>query len=75
MTRREKVSFLAGTHSTLYYATQRAVFEEMSARQSLFCVCGRLATGLHEDGCGRLQNKVVAETIRRLKYLFPKGTR
>lgn len=42
----------------------------MSDKQSMFCLCGRLATGLHENGCRKFQNKVTRETIKRLSHLL-----
>jgi hypothetical protein len=34
------------------------------------CLCGRLATGLHENGCRRFKNAVNSETVKRLKNLL-----
>lgn len=46
--------------------TRRVVFDEMSERQTMFCVCGKLATGLHEDHCVKFNRLVDKETTRRL---------
>ena len=43
---------------------------ELSEKQSVFCVCGRLATGMHERNCRRFQNTVTSETVKRLEHLL-----
>lgn len=48
------------------------VFDELSDKQTMFCCCGKLATGVHERNCAKFNNKVLAETIKRLSYLLPK---
>lgn len=70
MTRREKIEKLNEEHFTEFIRTRREVFNQMSDAQSLFCVCKRLATGLHENSCKRFQDKVTTETIKRLKHLL-----
>ena len=48
--------------------TRKEVEDEISNNQPFFCVCGRLATGLHESSCKKLQNKITRETLKRLKH-------
>lgn len=50
-----------------WYAARRQVEAELSDQQPIFCLCGRLATGLHESGCKRFQDKVTRETKKRIK--------
>lgn len=38
--------------------------------QPIFCVCGKLATGLHEANCRRFNKMVDKETCKRLEYLL-----
>lgn len=45
------------------------VFNEMSERQTMFCICGKLATGLHENHCVKFNRAVDKETARRLDKL------
>lgn len=49
-----------------YLVTRVKVFDELSYAQPMFCVCGRLATGLHERACRKFNNKVDNVTYRRL---------
>jgi hypothetical protein len=53
----EKLIFLKDNHFVLFYDTRRIVEKELSDKQSLFCCCGRLATGLHEAHCVKFQKK------------------
>jgi len=51
---------------------RRIVFDELSDQQTMFCVCGKLATGLHESNCRRFNSKVDAATVKKLKHLIIK---
>ena len=66
----EKLEFLQKNHLGLWLKTRQEVANEISDKQSMFCVCGRLATGFHEGGCRKLQNKITNETVKKLNYLF-----
>ena len=68
----EKLEYLKNTDFGLFIKTRQMVFNELSDQQTMFCCCGRLATGLHERNCTKFNNKVDAETIKRLSYLLPK---
>ena len=57
----------------LFVKTRQIVFDELSDQQTMFCCCGKLATGLHESNCTKFNNKVDAEVIKRLSHLLPKG--
>lgn len=72
MKHKEKYAFLVNEHRGEWLKTRKEVFDELSSKQSMFCCCGRLATGLHEDHCSKFRHKVDAETIKRLKHLIPK---
>lgn len=65
----EALELLQRDHLSVYTKTRIAVENELSDRQAMFCVCGRLATGFHEMNCRRFMNKVTAETVKRLKHL------
>ena len=67
----EKIRLLESNYSSQWYDTRRVVDNEMSDTQSLFCVCGRLATGLHERHCKRFNSKVNSETVKRLAHFLP----
>ena len=67
---REKLEILQTKHMGYWLKTRRQVLDELSDRQSMFCVCGRLATGLHENNCRKFNDKVTRETVNRLKHLL-----
>lgn len=66
----EKIRILEKEHWTEWYETRRKVDDELSEQQGMWCVCGRLATGLHERNCSRFRNKVNSETVKLLKHLL-----
>lgn len=66
----DKIRHLEEHHFSEWLDTRRAVENEFSSQQSMWCVCGRLATGLHERYCKRFNNKVNSETVKRLQHLI-----
>lgn len=68
--KKEKLAYLKDNHFNLFVDTREEVFNELSQQQTMFCCCGRLATGNHENNCSKFNNKVDAETIKRLKHLL-----
>lgn len=68
----EKLAYLKDVDFDLFLMTRQKVKTELSDRQTMFCCCGRLATGLHEDHCKKFNDKVDAEVIKRLEHLLPK---
>ena len=68
----EKLAYLKDADFGLFVKTRQMVFDELSDQQTMFCCCGKLATGMHESNCTKFNNRVVAETIKRLSYLLPK---
>ena len=66
----ENLTYLKDNHFNLFVDTREEVFNELSQQQTMFCCCGRLATGNHENNCSKFNNKVDAETINRLKHLL-----
>ena len=72
MKKYEKLEYLKNADFCLFIKTRKMVFDELSDQQTMFCCCGKLATGLHESNCTKFNNKVDAETIKRLNYLLPK---
>ena len=71
MNYKEKVLYIQDNHFAEWLTTRKLVGEEISAKQSMFCVCKRLATGLHEGNCKRFQDKVTRTTVKRLETLIP----
>ena len=72
MKKYEKLEYLKNADFGLFIKTRKIVFDELSDQQTMFCCCGKFATGLHESNCTKFNNKVDAETIKRLSYLLPK---
>ena len=72
MKKHEKLAYLKDANFGLFVKTRQMVFDELSDQQTMFCCCGKLATGMHEMNCTKFNNRVVAETIKRLSYLLPK---
>ena len=68
----EKLEYLKNADFGLFIKTRQMVFDELSDQQTMFCCCGKLATGMHEMNCTKFNNRVVVETIKRLSYLLPK---
>ena len=70
MTLTEKLTYLQDNYFSKWLEMRQEVDDEMSNRQLMFCVCGRLATGLHEMYCKKFKDHVIKETVKRLEYLI-----
>jgi hypothetical protein len=66
----DKISFLCDKHGDLWNRTVQEIENTLSAQQSMFCVCGKLATGFHESNCYKFRKKVWQETVKKLEYLI-----
>ena len=73
MKKYEKLEYLKNADFGLFVKTRQIVFDELSDQQTMFCCCGKLATGAHESRCSKVNNRVLTETIKRLSCLLPKG--
>lgn len=73
MKKSDKLDYLQTNHLGEWLNVFREEENTLSAKQSLFCVCGRIATGLHEQMCGRFKEKVTSAAIGRLKHHLPKS--
>jgi len=69
---KEKLAYIEKNHFGEWFKMRQVVEAEMSDKQSIMCVCGKLATGLHEGYCQRFKAKVNSETLKRLSHLFKK---
>jgi len=67
---KEKITFLENNHFPEWFEQRKKTEEELSSQQPLKCVCGRLATGLHERQCARFRKKVDSLTVEQLKHLL-----
>lgn len=62
----EKIEILQDLDMGLWLKTWQEEFDKLSAEQLMICVCGRLATGLHEQNCKKFNDKVQSNTVKRL---------
>ena len=71
MTARQKhlMFVLQDEHFADWVNTHRKVWDECSDKQEMWCVCGRLATGLHENNCSKFRDLVNRETVKKLEHL------
>ena len=67
---RDEMARLTTNHLTEWMRMRKRVEGEVSDAQGMFCVCGSLATGLHESRCAKFREKVNVETIKRLEHLL-----
>lgn len=72
MTLNKKLEYIQNNHFSEWSKMRSKVADEESSKQSIFCICGRLATGLHENGCRKLANRITKITVDRLSTLIPK---
>lgn len=70
MNLKDKVEWLKTHFFSDFISTRERVFNELSDKQSMFCICGKLATGLHERSCRRFNKFVDSETVKRLNHLI-----
>ena len=70
MKKEEKLKYLQDNHFGEWLKTRKEMENEISDSQSMFCVCGRLATGLHESNCRKFHDKVTDETVKKLNHLI-----
>ena len=57
-------------HTMAWMQTWNDAFDELSSMQPVFCVCGKVASGLHERSCAAFRKKVDDAAIKRLEHLM-----
>lgn len=62
----EKKELIMKKNFGLWLKIRRETFDRLSDGQSVCCVCGRLATGLHEMSCKKFNDKVDRETVKKI---------
>lgn len=70
MLHEEKIAFLKDHYFKEFVETRKSVERALSDSQTMFCCCGKLATGLHESTCKKFNHKVDVLTIKELSYLL-----
>ena len=68
----EKIDYLQTNHFNEWLKTRQAIENELSNQCKIFCICGRLATGLHESNCRKFNNRVTTDTMKKLEHLITK---
>lgn len=63
----DKINWLKENKPNLWAQTLKKVKQEFSDKQTMFCCCGKLATGLHENYCRKFLQKVENESVKRLQ--------
>lgn len=66
----DKKKFLMKNFRSDFVNTRREVFSALSNKQAVFCVCGRIASGFHEDRCSKFNALVEKETVKKLEHLI-----
>lgn len=69
----DKLKFIQDNYFSEWIKTRSIVSNEESEKNTMFCVCGKLATGLHESHCRKLSKRVTDITLKRLAHLIPKS--
>jgi hypothetical protein len=72
MDKYKKIEYLKENYNSEWTNTWDRERDKLSNLQPLFCICGRLATGLHELNCKKFKNKVDNNTAISLKHLIKK---
>lgn len=73
MTKNEKMEKLIKDDYSLFLKTRNRIADEMSDKQTMFCMCGQLATGLHEGRCKKFRDKIDSMTVVELWKSKAKG--
>lgn len=70
MTTRELLDYYYDADFALTTRIYNETKLELSNKQTMFCICGKLATGLHEDHCSKFKKKVEKETVKKLQQIL-----
>lgn len=68
----DAIESLQDKHFGEWLATRQVAEQELSDKCRPFCVCGRLATGLHESRCRKFHKEVDKATLEKLSELLDK---
>lgn len=72
MNKEQKILWLKKMHTMAWMQTWNDAFDELSSMQTIFCVCGKVASGWHERNCKKFREKVDGEVVNRLEHLITK---
>ena len=71
MKRQDKIDYLFNNHLGEWLKARDKAGYVLSEEQPMFCCCGKLATGFHEQNCRQFQNKVDTLAMNYCKPLLP----
>lgn len=66
MKKQDKIKILKENKLNEWNSVRNKIFDELSQQQSIFCICGKLSTGLHELNCKKFNNLVDSKTLKIL---------
>ena len=72
MTKTQKLEYIQENHFGEWMTARREMWDAVSNMYPMFCLCGKLCSGLHENSCRKFQNKVTDMTLDKLKHLIKK---
>lgn len=67
----EKLNYIQSNHMKNWLEERSVQLDKLSDACSVYCVCGRLCTGLHESQCKKFNDLVNRNTLINLKHLIP----
>lgn len=70
LTAKEKVLLNAFRTKSDFERFSLLAESQVSSEHSIFCICGRLATGLHESLCTQFKTEVVKRTIKLMQEKY-----
>lgn len=70
MDAKQKIAKLKSEFFPVWLKTYDECSEELSNEHSMFCVCGKLSTGLHESSCAKFRKEVEKRTVKKLEHLL-----
>ena len=66
----ERIEFLQKYAMSDWLKARQEADNEISKECEMWCVCGKLCTGLHETYCQRFKSKVDGRAVEKLKHLW-----
>lgn len=66
----KKLEILWQNHNEAYNKARNEAIEEMDNITPIFCVCGKLATGLHTSRCRKFNDRVDSIIINKIGHLL-----
>lgn len=72
MDSKQKELYLNHYHWRYYQDKKSEIEGQMDDEYPIFCICGKLATGLHTMSCRRWRNHLTMHTVQTMKDMLPK---